>query len=330
MRKPGLIILAVSLAIGLKLPVVLLGASDNALLTTLRDVRAASIAAMPAGHGEVILDRHEEMIASNDVLDAPSHPGEFRFAGKSSVLLEHDDTGNAILASTLWPGNQTVTKYYAGKPPIPRAVSVAAVGNPLASVDLAGYSFADFVRLPESGMTDSELFKGLAAAEGLVVHRDGQYVTIHELREIQPKAGAGGLSDEYTAKFDLLAGGMVVDYTHVHIKTADAKTTTEHWSWEWTQQQQGYVTPKSIKASVVVASDTPNANAKVSYRATSTVRFKEFQRDGADAKAPTMDELQIGRGTPVVDTIRGVQWKYFAGADAGGSQETTHPAREDK
>lgn len=286
----------------------LFASASDELMKSVRELRAATLAAAPAGHGDVVMERQHTV--HGDVRDVPRHRAEFRFVGPDNLLVEYKPDGKAVMQSTL-STEATVTRFVGSGSPVPTHVSVKPrEWSPV--VDLQGFSFMDLAAIPiPGGASESRYFSRSFDNKQINVERVGNQVRVHELY-FAPAGVKDMVSDEYLNEFDMVHGGMLVRSRHVwkgRIGGQDPiMVEADERVWTWARED-GHVVPTKFVRDQVSTKET-----EAVQKSHSVVEFSKFERDGASAIKPTIDDMQIVPGSKVADTVRGLSWEYFLGA----------------
>lgn len=284
--------------------------TDDALLLTLRDLRAATLRSAIAGHGEATIERRERLVASSEDRNVAPHHAVFRFSNGVSSLVEFAPDGKGVFRSFLWD-ESSVTNYYNGGPPVPSGVNVRNRAFEMFRVDLSGFSFADIGRIPHP-YREREFFNAIVKFAGEKVERVGHLVRLHEADLYNPPV-SGLKSDEYTYDFDMLNGGMIVRYLHIWTGSdadKNSQTINDDRSWLWARDN-GHIIPRKYEA----RESTTAAGAPV-HSTVVKVDFTDFGIVAPAPPEPSIDDLHIPVATIVQDDTRGLTWKYFQGSAA--------------
>lgn len=296
-------------------------ASSNAeLMQTVQKLRAATLAAAPAGHGEVVMERQYTL--QGNVREVPRHRGEFRFVGPDSLLVEYAADGKAVMQSSLWT-ESTLTRFVGAGARVPTQVLV----DPrkwLPELDLQGFSFADVAAIPnEAGRNENWFFGVSFDDERIKVERVGNLISLHELFPAPPTP-QGLISSEFIYDFDMVHGGMLARSREVQKErvggTDEIQTVTDEWTWTWARVD-GHIVPVKCARDLVGTKGTATLQ-----KIHAVVEFTKFEWNLASAAKPTIDDMQIVRGTKIFDNVRGLYWNYFPGAAQMQAGPTTRSA----
>ncbi|MGA2583100.1 MAG: hypothetical protein ABSG31_07465 [Tepidisphaeraceae bacterium] len=300
------------------------GSSDNDLLYTLRDLRAATVASVASGRGEGMMDTRMEMVSQHLMESTPAHKIRFIFSGSTSLLFEYQSSPNdaKLLQSRLW--NSTTLSYYYAGPDRPGNVLIKGrrPGSWLSTAELPGMSYMDITHNPVVFGDEGADFDGIANNPRVKIDRNGKSITTEDDETTPPNCPFVD-TEHYAEKFDALLGGMLISFSnsHAHKDKNGQDSAKCEYSWEWARSG-GFVLPTKYTADIV---SYDAAGAVVSKQHCDIV-FSRVELSDKPGATLTMDDMMIPAGTPVEDAIRQRTYIYAGDKTVPEKSSSTQPS----
>lgn len=269
-------------------------------------------------------------LAGDTMIQGP-HEFDFAFLSGDSIRWIRGVDSDVLLGSTLVLGDR-YTKYYVGQDAAPTAVRI---GRDITEGKTNLMSF-DHWRMNEpfgfpGHLSEEEQWQRLVELlPDCVIEREGAIVRLRYerdsdnsgLSERESATGTTHVASTKEIEFDMSQGGMIQQYTLYDSRTRNEETTSRYVEWQvdWSSNSEGLPIPLRCYSSVVT-----RRNEELLSDCSLEVGFSQFSYEPVDRSELSVDNLQIPVGTPVVDDILGIEYRYSmdTGATSGGNPLNT-------
>ena len=287
------------------------------LAKAVKELRRACLSQESAGRGIAEADAFQQS-RKEGIKDVEGRTSriEFAFSGRDSIWRESlkDDPNHTILTAAIVRGDRKIE--YLNIIGRPRSVRVTKVTrNSLQILEPVEWSIRDLARLPL--WEDDESFFGLLMRPDpeqftWAARRDGTVVCITLNFAIPKEDPTGRTRQELTIEFDMAHGGMTRSFAFSGTskeRDGTLRDATERISTAWKEVDRNVV-PVERTAEILV-----KRAGRITQQTRTTIRFTEFSVGKVEPSEFTLARFGVPDGTPVVDHMLGVDWKYTKGVD---------------
>lgn len=297
---------------------------DRELLTSLKQARAAVVAASPSGRGSAEGDGLQAQRLQGTELEKKGLKIIFSFSNGQYAFKESPlEAPDKVFRSEVGSPSRNMEFINVKDRPVGLTIQ-QRLGRHLVFPEPDSWSVEDLMSIPPF-QKDDQLFGFLSQANAMgydvKVFRDGRFMQL----QINTNATQWPIEkrpqEHQTMTFDMSLGGVTTKYTFVSESRApDAKNPeqfhiTSHsdlleltWS-----NAGGAVVPTSRSVHLMATRD-----GAIRDDQRSSIRFKEYVIKPVPLSDFKLDNLNIPVGVLVADEITGRIWRYFKGANVDG------------
>jgi hypothetical protein len=282
--------------------------SASALVDSVRAMRAATMTTQPrTGHGTARIELLQSAPATQPVHSV--HEVEFSFADEASLAVERKaGAADEVVKRTLVKDGRLLC-YVPASSEVQKSTVVLRL-QPIQigiAPDVQQWSIREFMRLPVPIHDEQEFFARVGASPYVHVEQKDFIVRLIITEPIEKADPTGRSLDERVIEFDLLKGGMINLYSHVLRRSRGSETQeiSEVLKMGW-KRTGSFIVPFERIVDVVMT-----VNGTEVQRAHGAVQFTAFDLQQASRPGLTVAQLEIPPGTPVVDEVRGMVYRYI-------------------
>ncbi len=291
-----------------------LSTEEKSFLEAVRTLRIETLQKVEHGGGtaEIAVTEFSRFEDDNEVSRViPKHKVEFLFLGTESLRKDYAPGRKDLISRSLLLNENRSVEYHAKGAKKPASVRIDKYDDSLIWFDteVRNCCYEGFAQLPFPA-EESVFWEKLETVFETKVTRNGTVVRL--TFGLVPQTGIQ--FDEHVYDFDLSMGGMLVRWSDKRIEKyseVSHEVSTET-TMSWRDVGGGVFLPVERHAKFV-----GKRNGEETQRSETQMHFSDFSVKPVSSEDLSVDQMGIPYGTPVVDTILGIQYLYAVGGEYG-------------